>query len=615
MNRWQKAIARTTGINDWIESQEHDKSELKTALEDVQTSYSKLERYLEDVDYLNLFDPFYGQDQDIIPAAKRKQTITRIRRLRHENPIAKQAVRLAVRFTFGRGVSYIINERKPKRIIDAFWNDPVNEAVYTSHMAMKDRFDETLTDGEKFFMLFCTPSVAPYVRMSECPMEEIVDVIDHPKNRDLPLFYKRVYREYVYDATQSNGQGSYVPKDQSPKTRYYRDFHITEEEWEEIQDEGVLNIPDGLIAKDEEGNPILMKHRMLNPVRMKIGRRGVSELFSSREWFRVFKEFMEDRGAINAAANAFSYVRESKGGPAAVAKMSGQLGGLQTPSDEDQPGVPSLRRLTKPVAGAIYDVNQNVNLKPIRADTGAVHAKEDARLILMAGGAGTGTNIHYFGEGGDANLATAQAMELPMVKGYEDYQKFHEEEFIELHQFVYRVAVDNPTAKAFEVAFDWPPIITQDVVKWTTAYGQLVQQIGSQGNRKLKEIGIRGALYTLDVPNVDTVMPEIMDEEERIFEEKEEQRQQMLEVQAGQANPGADGKPIVGAAALKAGDAASNGNGKNGRPPASADGNGRQEGQKATDGGSVNPLGPDLKRIANGKRPRQPATGPRTRVN
>jgi hypothetical protein len=584
-----------------VESQEKDNLQLKSALEDVQTSYSKLERYLEDVDYLNLFDPFYGNDTDIIPAAKRKQTITRIRRLRHENPIAKQAVRLAVRFTFGRGVSYIINERKPKRIIDAFWNDPINEAVYTSHMAMKDRFDETLTDGEKFFELYCTPSIAPYVRMSECPMEEIVDIIDHPKNRDLPLFYKRVYREYVYDATRGGGQ--YVPKDDKPKTRYYRDFHITDEEWEDIRLEGVLNIPDSLIAKDEDGNPVLMKHRMLNPVRMKMGRRGVSELFSSREWFRVFKEFMEDRGAINAAANAFSYVRESKGGPAAVAKMSGQLGGLQTPGDEDQPGTPSLRRLTKPVAGAIYDVNQNVNLKPIRADTGAVHAKEDARLILMAGGAGTGTNIHYFGEGGDANLATAQAMELPMVKGYEDYQKFHEEEFIELHQFVYRVAVDNPTAKPFEVAFDWPPIITQDVVKWTTAYGQLVQQIGSQGNRKLKEVGIRGALYTLDVPNVDTLMPEIMEEEERIFEEKEEQRQQMLEVQqAGAQNPDQPPKQLGPGGS-------SNGNGKNGR-----DGT-KQEGQKATDGGSVNPLGPDLKRIANGKRPRQPATGPRTRVN
>jgi hypothetical protein len=607
VNRWQRAIAQATGINEWVESQEKDKVELKSALEEVQTSYSKLERYLEDVDYLNLFDPYYGQDQDILPAAKRKQTITRIRRLRHENPIAKQGVRLAVRFTFGRGISYIINDRKPKRIIDSFWNDPVNEAVYTSHMAMKDRFDETLTDGEKFFELFSTPRVPPYVRLSECPMEEIVDIVDHPRNRDLPLFYKRVYREYKYDATASNNMGLYVPSSNEPKTRYYRDFHITEEEWEDIKAEGYISIPEGLIAKDDDGNPILMKHRMLNPVRMKIGRRGISELFASREWFRVFKEFMEDRGAINAAANAFSYVRESKGGPAAVAKMSGQLGGLQTPGDENQPGVPSLRRLTKPVAGAIYDVNQNVNLKPIRADTGAVHAKEDARLILMAGGAGMGTSIHYFGEGGDANLATAQAMELPMVKGYEDYQKFHEEEFIELTQFVYRVAVDNPQAKPFEIAFDWPPIITQDVVKWTTAYGQLVQQIGSTGNRKLKEIGIRGALYTLDVPNVDTVMPEIMDEEERIFEEKEEQRQQMLEVQAGQQNP----QPS-GAAALKA---ATAGDGKNGRPPASAGGNGRQEGQRATDGGSVNPLGPDLKRIANGKRPRQPATGPRSRVN
>jgi hypothetical protein len=52
----------------------------------------------------------------------------------------------------------------------------------------------------------------------------------------------------------------------------------------------------------------------------------------------------------------------------------------------------------------------------MKTDTGAAGAKEDAHMLLATAGAGVSTMVHYFGEGGDANLATAQSMELPMVK-------------------------------------------------------------------------------------------------------------------------------------------------------------------------------------------------------
>lgn len=68
--------------------------------------------------------------------------------------------------------------------------------------------------------------------------------------------------------------------------------------------------------------------------------------------------------------------------------------------------------------------------------------------------------------------------------------------------------------------------------------------------------------------------------------------QQQLQLAGGMNPPPGGGKP-----------------GKNGAV------NGRPEGQKAGNGGGVDPLGPDLKRIADGKRPRFPATGPRTRKN
>jgi hypothetical protein len=330
---------------------------------------------------------------------------------------------------------------------------------------------------------------------------------------------------------------------------------------------------------------------------MKNGRRGVSELFASREWFRVFRNFMEDRGSINAAANAFSYVRKVKGGPSSVAQVSGKIGGIPMGQSAGEPT--SLQRLSRPIAGAIYDINEGIDITGLRADTGAVDAKEDARLILMTGGAGVATNLPYFGEGGDANLATAQAMELPMVKSYEDYQKEVQTDLDEICRFVLKNAIgDTADDEQLNIAWDMPPIVTQDVVKFTSGWAQIVSQI-APGNAAVKLAAIRGALETMDVPNLAGIMDEIKLEEDRIAAEKEVLRQSLLN-NVGQVGPdgnpippqppkvGPDGKPIP----PKPGDP--------NQPPVSG------PGSKPP----VNP-NPDEQRLLKNRPPRIPATGGR----
>jgi hypothetical protein len=66
-----------------------------------------------------------------------------------------------------------------------------------------------------------------------------------------------------------------------------------------------------------------------------VGRRGVSELYASRDWFKVFKSFMEGRAAINEAAQSISYKRKIKGSPAAVARFQNKLGSLTTGYEQD----------------------------------------------------------------------------------------------------------------------------------------------------------------------------------------------------------------------------------------------------------------------------------------
>lgn len=620
MNRVQEAIARLAGVEDQIIDRdaqiEAQESQLSTTQEQYQTQLQDLGRQLdsvvsdnrllarafEDLDYLNLYDT--RKIVDILPDATRAETIKKLRRLRHDNPLAKQGMRLIVRFTLGKGVRWMTKNQAVGDALRDFWKDEDNKLVLTSHQSMKDFVDEVATDGEKFMACFEKVNAAPYIKFAEVPVEEIQQIIYDPDNRRVPIWYKRRYIEEVYD-----GKAEAYKLSKKAKTLFYLDYRITDERLAEIGPK--LIIPDAKQAKTPEGDLIKMRHSFVNPLWGKSGRRGISELYSSREWFRVFKEFMQDRAIINAAATSIAYKRKVKGGPASVAQLQGKLGGLSMGTENND----IVGSLTKPVTGAIYDSNEASDIEWNKTDTGATNAKEDARMLLMVGGAGMGTNIHYFGEGGDANLATAQAMELPMVKNYEDWQKWLESEFMEIFSYVLRVAfgentpfeddatealydtsrkpndlklvlgstalparieVKEPDKKDVEdvVSWDFPPIITKDIVKYMTAWAQLTQQV-APGNAIVHLEAIKGAMTVLGIPNTDQLMDAIKLEEERVQAAKEEQRQAMM-------NNLSD--PTGGNDA--------GGNGK--------DGQGVPGFVKANAGGD-----PNLKRIAGGKPPIQ----------
>lgn len=582
MNSVQEWIARASGLAGELDELNKDVVALEDAQEHLVADNALLQRQIEDLDYLNIYD-INTSVLGIMDGRDRKQTILRLRRLRQENPLAKQAVKLCLRFTLGKGIQYTIapdpdkadpstpstgNEAFPDlkvipggklpevpppnftpkveqeddqltEIVKSFWTDPENEVIFTSHRAMKEWVDDCYTDGERFFALF-SAEAAPYVRLADVPMDEIKHTIYHPDNRKIPIYYKRVFQPLVFD-----DEAGYKP-DGNPETKYYLDFRVTEKMLTDIGNR--IRIPANKKADDN----VRIFHCMPNPLWTKAGQRGISELYASREWFKVFKEFMEDRAGINAAATAIAYKRKVKGGPTAVAQFKNKLGGLDV-GYENENNTSVIRKLTKPSTGAIYDTNQAVDLEWNKADTGAVNAKEDARMLLMAAGAGVGTFVTYFGEGGDANLATAQAMELPMVKSFEDWQEWVNQDLRALMRYVITVATSEEEAvdAMKRVSFNFPPIITQDVVKWMTAWVQVVTSI-APGNEVVHREAIRGALTTLGVQNIDGLMPLIQDEQKRLELQKQVERAKFDQMLAdGGGNPANDGgdsrdKPVSG---------------------------------------------------------------------
>lgn len=582
MNTVQETIAKMVGFDQMFDSQEAQLQEMAGIMEHLVSDNQMLQREIEDIDYLNLLDT--GNIIEVLPIKDRRKTIARLRRLRHDNPLAKQAVKLVVRFTLGKGVQWVLaqepeassqpssnsfpdeeppelepGKRPPplptkliqlpraarsrreeivqdsdpiRDIINSFWNDSDNKLAFTTHRSMQQTLDEIVTDGEKFYACF-PDSSPPYVKVSEIPLEEINHIIYDPDNRLRPLFYKRGYQPLKFDG--ANDQ--FVP-DGAPVVKYYWDYRIKETDQAELLKK--IRIPKGKIEQKAR-----VRHVMINELWTTTGKRGISELYSSREWFRVFREFMEGRAAINAAAQAVSYLRKIKGSPSTVAKFTGKLGNL--PVGENVGGDGDLRKLTRPVAGAIYDSNEAVDLEWMKTDTGAVNAKEDARLLLMSAGAGVGTMIHYFGEGGDANLATAQSMELPMVKSYEDWQQFIDDFYMGWFEYVLRTAngdseeEDQLQTDLARIGFSFPPIISQDVVKYTTSWSQIVRDI-APNNMAVKKQAMKAVLAIMGVPNIDGIMPEIEAEMKSAEVMRQQQQQNELEVARQQATMAASGQ-------------------------------------------------------------------------
>jgi hypothetical protein len=445
-----------------------------------------------------------------------------------------------------------------KDIVLSFWRDPDNKLCLTARSSMAEWLDSVITDGEKFFICF-EGAAEPYVKLTDIPLEEIDTIVYDPNNHLKPVYYRRSWQELEF-----NGDGDrYEPK-KEPKVLYYLDYRITTEELVEIKKR--IKIPARKLAPVEQR----IFHTYINPLWTEKGKRGISELYASREWFRVYKEFMEDRAAINAAATAVAYKRKIKAGPTEVSRFQNKFGGLPVGREAEE-NTTELKTLTRPAGAGIYDSNAAVDLEWMKTDTGAVNAEKDGRGLLSAAGAGVGMFIHYYGEGGDANLATAQAMELPMVKTFEDWQQWVEDNLRELCFYAIRVATDyeNAEDQIDRIAGNFPPIISQDVVKYMTAWSQLVQNVAS-GNKVIRKEAIKGALTVMNVPNIDSIMNEVDAEEAALQVQRQVQQQAMLD--------GLRNGPAV---------------------PPNQDGN--SSGTKPARNGSGNALPPDLKTVVAGK--------------
>lgn len=328
--------------------------------------------------------------------------------LYHTDPVARQAVQLHNAYTFGRGISFDTTSEPIKKILQRFWDDVRNRESLTRVRAQYRLNRDSQLQGS-ITLLLSVSTIDGRVTVKQLPQDQIKQVIYLEEDSILPAYYKRVYNPRTYDfETGTYRTGAAI-------TSYVPDYRHAEPDWSLVKD-----LPDN--------TELYLMHIVTNEAN------GVplTHLSPAIPWLYALKGFMEDRVTLNFAWATFAFVAKIAGNRKALQELQARWGEYEGPLKF---GVGDGRYTRQ--GGNVLWANQQFNLEQFKTETGASNAYQDVRMLRQMAGIGAGGIFeHYLGDPSTGNLATATAMELPMLKLFEYEQQSWEEIVSDILDFV-----------------------------------------------------------------------------------------------------------------------------------------------------------------------------------
>lgn len=404
---------------------------------------------LEDQGWVNFSTGAYAADT--LTATLRKQSVLLSRNYFYTDPMAAQAIRLWTDYTFGSGMIWNTEEEATKKALEAVWNDPGNQCVFSAKGQRKSS-DKLLVDGEIFFAIFLgTKNEATKVRRID-PLE-ITELISLDDDLEEILYYKREWGD----------------RHGVQQTAYYRS--ITNKKAEPATD--YASQP---ITHTEEALVYHLPFRTL-------GQRGTSLLLPVHFYLKYNRKFIAARIAIMLALTRFAWMSKVKGGQTAVDTVKAVTEGKDIS------------------AASTRFENLGVDTTQIKVESGAKNAYNDSRMIKLMIASGVGIPEQYFGDISIGNLATAKTVELPMMKMFQSYQAI----WLDAYEIMDNVILEHAGIAEDKryVDRDFPPIAPADTAATANAIVQILGALPELGESEdVKQI----ALLTLGVNDPSEVL-------------------------------------------------------------------------------------------------------------
>ena len=383
------------------------------------------------------------------------------------DPLAHQAVRLWTTYGFGdSSVSYQCDDMGVQKKLKKFMNDRRNRNILSAAGQWR-LSNKLLIDGEIFFCVYDDGTIRTFDPL------QITEIVCDPDDEETVLCYKRVCS--------------------SDKTLYYADWAIG--------DNPLLakakDPANGKICKIEQ--KCVMYHHKFDALE----KRGTGLFGACVNWSREHRRFMEARVALTQALAKFAWKGQVKGGQSVLNAIKQNL--QSTFSVTGLSG--GTEKNPQPAPGATWMQNQGLDLTAMPRATGASDAKVDGDGLKLMVSAGTGIMLHYFGDPGTTNLASATAMELPMLKQFQMYQKLWKDCFRDIFSIVLD---EQPDDEQEDIYVDLPPILQDDLQKlgsFISAAATVFPEI------KVTPV-LKMMLTSLGVEDINSVMEKIADQKE-----------------------------------------------------------------------------------------------------
>lgn len=221
------------------------------------------------------------------------------------DPLIRRAVNLRTAYVWGSGVTIQAAQEQDGQqdvnaVVQAFLDDPSNQASFASGQAREELERRLATDGQAFHALVTSP-LSGRVQVRVLPADEVEDIVTNPEDATEPWFYKRTYTATVVEAGYAGTRTR-----RETRTVYYPAVGY----WPRLRPSTIDGRP------VEWDKPVL--HTVVN--RPDGSPWGVGDVFAALPWARGYKEFLEDWARLVKALSRFAFraTAKSKAGAGAV---------------------------------------------------------------------------------------------------------------------------------------------------------------------------------------------------------------------------------------------------------------------------------------------------------
>ena len=289
-------------------TQEPTVADLEFQVETLTEALSDAARMLgrEDVGWTLL-----GGQSELINRRQLQETSALARVMAVADPLVKRGINLRIAYVWGQGVDIEARQddnakQDVNAVVQAFLDDPSNEASFTSAQA-REEFERALaTDGQRFLALPTSP-LTGRVQVRTIPEVEVDEVVTDPEDSATPWYYKRTYTTLVIEP----GYTGSTRRRRETRTVYYP----------------ALGFRPSVRPKTVDGKPVEWDKPVLHVVvnRPEGSSWGVPDALAALPWAQGYKGFLEDWSRLVKALSRFAFqvtAKSAKGAQSVRTKIS-----------------------------------------------------------------------------------------------------------------------------------------------------------------------------------------------------------------------------------------------------------------------------------------------------